>query len=103
VKSVPDAVTGEPGHDHPYARLESGNGRHHEEAEIAMNVDLVASKGNVISILVSAKRLTEDESRALIPKITIAVDDLRKNKSEPLPVLEDRVCGAVSIRGQGRM
>jgi hypothetical protein len=58
---------------------------------------------NVISVLVSTKRLTEDESRVLTPKITITVDDRRKNKSEPLPVLEERGRGAVSIREQGRM
>jgi hypothetical protein len=48
---------------------------------------------NVISVLVSTKRLTEDESRALTPHITITVDDRRKDKSEPLPVLEDRGAG----------
>jgi hypothetical protein len=58
---------------------------------------------NVISVLVWAKRLTEEESRALTPKITVTVDDQRKNKSEPLPALEDRGGGAVSIRRQNRV
>jgi len=45
---------------------------------------------NVVSLLVFAKRLTEDESRRLTPNITVAVEDHRKDKTEPLPVLEDR-------------
>jgi hypothetical protein len=45
---------------------------------------------NVVSLLVLASHLTEEERRRLTPSITVAVEDRRKDKSEPLPVLEDR-------------
>jgi len=40
---------------------------------------------NLVFLLVSAKQLTEGESRTLTPNITVTVEDGRKDKSAPLP------------------
>lgn len=42
----------------------------------------------IVSALVSLKRLSEDERKALTPLIATTVNDRRKNKSEPLPALK---------------
>ncbi len=50
---------------------------------------------DVVSFLVSSNRLTEDESRTLLPNITIAIEDRRSNNGESLPAIEEPRAAAV--------
>ncbi len=50
----------------------------------------------VVSFLVLSKRLTEGESRTLMPTITIAIEDHRSDQTESLPAIEER--GAAAVR-----
>jgi len=52
--------------------------------------DVADQYRRIVSLLVSARCLTEDETRTLTPTISVTVVDERKNKSEPLPLLSDR-------------
>jgi len=50
----------------------------------------------IVSFLVSTKQLGEDESRTLSPQIAITIEDRRRDKTEPLPAIDDP--GARAVR-----
>lgn len=81
----------EPGplHETTFATVQWSTADRYREEVLQHRRALVDEYRDVISRLVSAGQLTEDEGKASAPAITITVADGRKNTSEPLPVVED--------------
>jgi hypothetical protein len=53
---------------------------------------------DVVLLLVSSMRLTEEKSRTLTPNITITFEDLRNDRTESLPAIEQRGAAGVGRR-----